>query len=594
MGWKDEAVVFLSRKAWKFSEGNRHYVVLYIFLFTLANIIDLGFPLLVAKILNTIQEQGINSENLYRLLFYLSLFVVLTIGFWIFHGPARVIEIRNSFLVRANYKRYLLEGIMGLPPEWHDNHHSGNTIDKIEKSTTALYSYSTDSFEVIETIVRFVGSYLALAYFNLHSSYIVLFMAAITIMIILQFDKIVVRQYTELYRAENGISAKVFDAISNITTIIVLRVERLFSQAIFRKIMEPFALFRRNTKINETKWFLVSLCAGTMIVFVVFSYIYKEVSAGSVILVGTIYALYGYVDKINGLFFRFAYKYSDIIKQKAAVLNGEELASEFIQKKKADSSRLHPPWKTLEIQSLTFSYPTKKEAILHLDKINLTIKQGQKVAFIGESGSGKTTMLKLIRDLYHPQTGTIVLDGKALPHGFKSISTNISLIPQDPEIFSTTIKENITLGAPRSLAEIKMYTDLALFSSVVEQLPRKLNSSIFEKGVNLSGGQKQRLALARGLMASEEKEIILLDEPTSSIDTKTELEIHRNIFSHFKDKTIISSVHRLHLLGLFDVIYYFQNGRIIASGSFQELLGNSPPFRRLWEKYSKSVKEGRR
>ena len=192
-----------------------------------------------------------------------------------------------------------------------------------------------------------------------------------------------------------------------------------------------------------------------------------------------------------------------------------------------------------------------------IENITFDVRTGETFGLIGLNGTGKTTMLKVIRDLYHPQNGAIVLDGKALPHGFKSISTNISLIPQDPEIFSTTIKENITLGAPRSLAEIKTYTDLALFSSVVEHLPKKLNSSIFEKGVNLSGGQKQRLALARGLMASEEKEIILLDEPTSSIDTKTELEIHKNIFSHFKEKTIISSVHRLHLLHLFDVIYYF-------------------------------------
>ena len=139
MGWKDEAVVFLTRKAWRFSAGNRHYVVLYVILFTLANIINLGWPLLVAKILNIIQEQGINRENLHTLLFYLSFFIILTIGFWIFHVPARVIEVRNAFQVRANYKRHLLEGIMALPPEWHANHHSGNTIDKIEKSTTALY-----------------------------------------------------------------------------------------------------------------------------------------------------------------------------------------------------------------------------------------------------------------------------------------------------------------------------------------------------------------------------------------------------------------------------------------------------------------------
>ncbi len=590
MGLKDEPVVFLTKKTWKYSEGNRFWVILYILLSTIANSIDLLWPLLVAKILNIIQEQGVTSQNLHSLLLYLLLFIALTIGFWLFHGPARVIETKNAFLVRANYKKYLLDGVMGLPPEWHANHHSGNTIDRIEKSTSGFYSFSTDSYEVIETIVKFIGSYLALIYFNLHSSYIVLGMVIITIFLILRFDRILVRQYSELYKAENGISAKIFDTISNITTVIVLRVERLFSNAIFRRIIQPFTLFSRNSKINEVKWFLVSICASTMVVLVLFSYLYVELKTGAVIMIGTVFALYSYVEKINNLFFRFAYKYSDIVKQKTAVLNGEEIAQDFIIKKKADFTTPDEHWKNLEIKSLTFSYPQKKAAKIHLDNITMTIKHAEKIAFIGDSGSGKTTMLKVIRDLYHPQSSTITLDGDILPRGFKSISASISLIPQDPEIFSTTVKENITFGAPRTMAEIKVFTDIARFTDVVPLLPKGLNSFIFERGVNLSGGQKQRLALARGLMASVDKEIILLDEPTSSIDSKNELEIYKNIFSYFKDKTIISSIHRLHLLTLFDTIYYFKDGKIIASGSFQELL-ERPQFRRMWEKYSRITKK---
>jgi ABC-type multidrug transport system fused ATPase/permease subunit len=98
-----------------------------------------------------------------------------------------------------------------------------------------------------------------------------------------------------------------------------------------------------------------------------------------------------------------------------------------------------------------------------------------------------------------------------------------------------------------------------------------LDSSIVEKGVNLSGGEKQRLALARGLLASEDKDILLLDEPTSSVDMNNELIIYQNIFEAFKGKTIISSIHRLHMLSLFDTVHFFKNGKIIASGSFDEL-----------------------
>jgi ABC-type multidrug transport system fused ATPase/permease subunit len=115
------------------------------------------------------------------------------------------------------------------------------------------------------------------------------------------------------------------------------------------------------------------------------------------------------------------------------------------------------------------------------------------------------------------------------------------------------------------------------------QLPEKLSSDIREKGVNLSGGQKQRLALARGILAARESEVILLDEPTSSVDPKTELMIYDKIFASFADKAIVSSLHRLHLLTKFDYIYVLHQGSIVAEGSFEHLRNNSRVFQELWK-----------
>ena len=112
-------------------------------------------------------------------------------------------------------------------------------------------------------------------------------------------------------------------------------------------------------------------------------------------------------------------------------------------------------------------------------------------------------------------------------------------------------------------------------------MPKGLKSNIVEKGVNLSGGQKQRLALARGLFAARDSEILLLDEPTSSVDPKTELKIYEQLFEECNDKVIISSLHRLHLLKYFHVIYVMEKGRIIASGNVGELLQRSDAFRQL-------------
>lgn len=578
-------VLYLAQQMWRYSKGRRHVVLLFFGMFTSSNVISFLEPLIVARLLNIIQEQGITEQSMPAIVFTIGLFLAQEIAFWLFHGPARVIEISNSFWVRKNFKEYLLKGTMDLPADWHANHHSGDTIDKIEKASNSLFTFSNHTFEILDVIIRLVSSYIALTYFNIHSSYIVLFMVIATVTIVLKFDSVLRKQYRELYKAENTISAKVYDIISNITTVIILRIEKLVLTSIVKKIIHMFPLFKRNNQVNEVKWFLVSLSTAIMTCLVLFTYIYPHYAAGTTIMAGSLYILYGYVQRISEVFYRFAYMYNDIVRQQAAVQNIEPIIQEFDQKKKVREVAFPKKWGTLDIHDLRFSYHTKEGADLHLDGISLTLRQGEKIALIGESGSGKTTLLKMMRGLYEPQHVQVRLGEKNLPHGFLSVSSAIALIPQDPEIFNTTIKENITVGVPHTLSFIRRFTNMAEFTDVVKNLPKQWDSSIVEKGVNLSGGQKQRLALARGLMAGVDKEILLLDEPTSSVDAKNELAIYENIFKKFKKKTIVSTIHRLHLLPLFDRIVFFSDGKIIADGTFDEVLKHSEEFQLLWRKY---------
>lgn len=578
-------VIYLTRQMWKFSKGNRKNVALFFVMFIIANCILFLEPLIFGKVLNIIQTDGITEDSIRNIIFTLALFVVVDIVFWFFHGPARYLEMCNAFLVRKNAKQHLLNGTIGLPSEWHTDHHSGDTIDKIEKATTALYEYSGHTFEVTQTIVRFVSSYIALIYFNIHASYIVLVMLIWIIALILKFDRILTKQWSELHRAENSIAAKIYDVISNITTVIILRIENVVQTSIAKKMMQPFALHKRSRRVDETKWFFVSVSAVVMLFLVLASYIYSHYHAGTPILIGSLYILYGYVQRINDLFFQFAYQYNLIVRQKVAVQNVEIITNEFEKGKPVRELPVPSRWKELQISSLRFSYQSREGGDQHLDDVSVTLRRREKIALIGESGSGKTTFLKIMRGLYEPQHLSLSLDAKKLPHGFQSIRSQIALIPQDPEIFNTTIKENITVGVEHSMTFIKRFATMARFIDVAEKLPKKWESSIVEKGVNLSGGQKQRLALARGLLAGVDKEILLLDEPTSSVDAKNERLIYQNIFTKFKSKTILSTIHRLHLLPMFDRILFFDNGAIIAEGSFEELMQTSPEFRSLWQKY---------
>jgi len=320
-------------------------------------------------------------------------------------------------------------------------------------------------------------------------------------------------------------------------------------------------------------------------VAVVVVYLINQLRIGTV-LVGTVYILYGYVDRIRGTMFQFASLYNDIIRWRANISNTELLSAEFKERLDAKRERLPEGWDTLSIRNLSFSYPSADK--LHLADVALDIRRGERIALIGESGGGKSTFLRLVRDLYHPKSLALSVDGTPIKGGFPSISDSISLVPQEPEVFTTTIRENITLGVEYPESHIKVFTDMAAFTHVVERLPKKLESSIVEKGVNLSGGEKQRLALSRGRLASESKDIVLLDEPTSSVDFNNELQIYQNIFDSFPGKTVISSVHRLHLLPLFDMVYLLDGGRIIARGTFDELKDGSPEFQKLWNRYIES------
>ena len=581
-------LAYLFQKMWHYSAGNRKVVVLFWLVFVVANGINLfGEPLLWAKMMNVIQEEGINDQNLFSLLALLASIFLLDIVFWGFHGPARILENLNAFKGKANYQKHLLKGVMTLPLEWHTDHHSGDTIDKVLKGTRALDDFSEKSFEIIYSVGHLVGSYIMLSYFCPPAAIIVVVMFLLIALIVMRFDRVMMGQYIELNRAENRIAESIFDAISNITTVTILRVEKLVFGSLVHKIDKPYQLYKKNTITNEIKWSITSLFCSLTTVLVIGAYLWQHLGAEQGVLVSSLYLLIRYMDRISEQAFEFTGRYSSIVKQQSQIYNSEELTEDF-REESFTNHVLPKDWQRLDIKNLRFSYHGENGFSAHLDDISLSLLRGEKIAFVGKSGSGKTTLLKVIRDLYHPQRLTLLVDGKVVPHGFEGISRAIALIPQNPEIFATTIEGNITLGAEHTEEEIRRVTNWACITEVIDALPHGFASSVKEKGVNLSGGQQQRVALARGLLACVDKEIILLDEPTSSLDTANERTVYQNIFREFAGRTIVSSIHRLHLLPLFDRIYFFDEGRIVGHGTLAELLANCPDFQALWRQYQNS------
>ncbi len=584
---KDNHLFYLFSKNWQYCKNNRKNIVIFWILFVFANVWDVVVaPMLWASIINIIQVKGITQESFRTLSIWLSVLIFSSVFFWSFHGPARVLEVCNAFIARRNYREELLRGVMNLPLDWHTEHHSGDTIDKIEKGTSSIFNFSKDSFQIIYSVVQLLGSIILLVYFCPDSFFIILFFFLLSVWITIRFDRVLITRYEDLNKSENEISRSVFDALSNITTVVVLRVERLVFESIMRKVDEPYDLAKNTAVLCEWKWFLTAFCCRLMNVSVLVLYFYQHIGAKPGILVGEVYLLFQYLIKVSDIFFSFTSLYGDILIQRSRVSNAEVLRGDFVEV--GFSNHILPrDWHKIEINYLTFSYPNTE--VNHLDNISMSINRGERIAFVGETGSGKTTMLKVMRDLYHPQNLELIVDGKNVDTGFDGIARAISLIPQASEIFASTVRENITLGAEYRDKEIRLAMDTACFSSVADSLPKGLDSSTKERGVSFSGGQNQRLALARGILASMDKDIVLLDEPTSSLDPETEISVYENIVRLFNGKTIISTIHKFNLLSMFDVIYVFDRGNIVGAGSIAELRQNCPKFSSLWDKYVKSM-----
>ena len=390
---------------------------------------------------------------------------------------------------------------------------------------------------------------------------------------------------------EHIVSSTLFDSLSNIITVITLRLEKRMEGSLLQKVKEVFPPFSRSIKINEWKWFVADTLVSLIYVITAVGYIYQHTRPGNVFMLGSLVALLGFVNQFTNVFHDIAYQYTQIVQYDTDVQTARFITKAYQQQHLPDvGAGLPAQWQTIAIKGLNFSHKaayssTEKAHSLH--DINITLQRGKRVAFIGESGSGKSTLMAVLRGLYDPEPGISIRIDTAGETDMASLSGSVTLFPQEPEIFENTIEHNITLGLPFDQQDINEVCDTAHFTEVVKQLPNGLQSNIQEKGVNLSGGQKQRLALARGILAARSSEIILLDEPTSSVDPKTEVQIYEKLFKACEGKAVISTLHRLYLLSYFDYVYILQNGHIADEGTFAYLKQHSKVFNELWKHQEK-------
>ena len=236
----------------------------------------------------------------------------------------------------------------------------------------------------------------------------------------------------------------------------------------------------------------------------------------------------------------------------------------------------------IDIKNLSFRYNKK----FVLKDFNLHVKSGEKVGLVGLSGAGKTTLVNLIMRMYDPTSGQIYIDGQDIRHVTQdSLRQNIAFIPQDSTMFNRTLRENIAYGRPNaSEEEIISAAKKASAHTFIQNANDGYNTLVGDRGIKLSGGQRQRIAIARAFL--KDSPILILDEATAALDSETENTIQKSFMRLSKNRTTLVIAHRLSTLKNMDRIIVLDHGKIVESGTHEQLLRNKKIYSKLWKMQS--------
>jgi len=263
------------------------------------------------------------------------------------------------------------------------------------------------------------------------------------------------------------------------------------------------------------------------------------------------------------------------------VARTEEFIAELAANQEPEGGTTTPPreFRSVVFDDVTFSYHTGETV---LDDLSLEVGRGEFVALVGQSGSGKSTVVSLLTRLYNPDSGEVRLDGTPIDEfDLAAWRSRVAVVRQDPFMFDATLRYNLTLGRRDATdADLERVCRVAKVDEFLDELPRRFDTPIGEDGVQLSGGQRQRVALARALL--KDADILVLDEATSNLDTDLERAVQREIEAMDGEYTVVAIAHRLSTVRNADCIYTVEDGRVVESGTHDHLVDREGTYARLY------------
>jgi len=497
---------------------------------------------------------------------------------WVMDRLRRQVDNKVHFGIQVSGFLHLLR----LPISYHKSGHINGILEKIGQMGWRVSA-------IVRTIVNVAPQFLSIVIGIVLAASINFLMALILLAGVVFYSILLVKMLipiaekdSEAHRLWNKGWNDAAEAVHQVESVKQATAEEHESKKIYTAMMEKtlkaWGLLERHWS-NVSFYQRMTVFITQLTVFIVA----VKLVAGGAITIGELVALNGYAAMFFGPFVQLGHSWQVIQNGITTAAQAEETFSASEEKYEPEGGvDLPENLGEISFKKVYFSYGKRQPLVLN--GISFSVKPGEAVALVGESGVGKSTTISLISGYNFPSRGSVLINGLDTKKiNLTSLRQKIAVVPQEIALFNDTIKENIRYGSffatDKDIVEVSKKVHLAEF---ISGLPEKYDTLVGERGVKLSVGQKQRVAIARAMLRNPS--ILILDEPTSALDAQTEKTITASLEELMRGRTTLIIAHRLSTVRKADTILVFEKGKIVESGSHDELVKNkNGVYRRLYE-----------